>query len=491
MIKYFKPSKRVTTDFAKMSREPIDISPPINREMKELDRSFFHKEFAVVKASFRDPRDIGKFLRKYPQDILNIPGVRNVIKIKPFNSRAVLLTDRLRMPNDAENVLSKDCLYYFKKQQHPVRLMSHLLELDYEFWRTDQILGAVLPEELLDDIPSGFTQTGHIAHVNLRKEFKPYKHLIGQVILDKNPSIRTVVDKVDSIATVYRTFEMEVLAGDDDMIVEHKESNCIFRFNFQSVYWNSRLHSEHERLINLFQEGEVVFDVMAGVGPFSVPAAKRNVICFSNDLNPESYKYLNENIKLNHVTSIYPYNSDGHDFIKNCFSILQEKRDKQNGEIVVITPEKRRKKGKKAIKDGDDIKQLLKDHKKVLPIPKFINHFVMNLPDSAIEFLGDFNGIYEGQKEFLESCEGFKLPKVHVYCFEKFSPDEPEPTEDDLQKRVLERIKKQLQNDDLNYEDVLFQLVRKVSPTKPMYRASFTLPEAVAFGPKLEGKESN
>lgn len=45
------------------------------------------------------------------------------------------------------------------------------------------------------DAPSSFETVGHIAHVNLRDELLPYKHLVGQVLLDKNPAIRSVINK--------------------------------------------------------------------------------------------------------------------------------------------------------------------------------------------------------------------------------------------------------------------------------------------------------
>ena len=46
------------------------------------------------------------------------------------------------------------------------------------------------------EVPCSFETVGHIAHLNLRDELLPFKHLVGQVLLDKNPSIRTIVNKV-------------------------------------------------------------------------------------------------------------------------------------------------------------------------------------------------------------------------------------------------------------------------------------------------------
>lgn len=163
-------------------------------------------------------------------------------------------------------------------------------------------MSAILPEDL-GEIPCGFTQAGHLAHLNLREHTLPYKHLIATVLLDKNPNISTVVNKIEDVGTgsVYRTFPMELLAGEDNTNVEVRESGCVFRFDFAKVYWNSRLGNEHERIFKQFKPGEAVADVMAGVGPFAIPAAKQRVFVYANDLNPESYKSLVDNIKINKV----------------------------------------------------------------------------------------------------------------------------------------------------------------------------------------------
>ena len=45
---------------------------------------------------------------------------------------------------------------------------------------SDDIASAVLPElGVHDEIPSGFTLVGHVAHLNLREHYHPYKHIIG------------------------------------------------------------------------------------------------------------------------------------------------------------------------------------------------------------------------------------------------------------------------------------------------------------------------
>ena len=141
------------------------------------------------------------------------------------------------------------------------------------------------------------------AHLNLRKQYLPYRFLIATVLLDKNASIRTVINKIDEVGTLneFRTFQYELIAGIDDLNVEVKEQDCVFRFDYSKVYWNSRLNTEHERLVQQFQPGEAVCDVMAGVGPFAIPAGKKRVFVWANDLNPDSHASLVDAISRNNV----------------------------------------------------------------------------------------------------------------------------------------------------------------------------------------------
>ena len=121
--------------------------------------------------------------------------------------------------------------------------------------------------------------------------------------MEKNAKVETVINKTNSVGSTseYRTFSYEVLAGEPNLQVEVKEMGCTFRFDYAKVYWNSRLDTEHRRLVDKFHPGEAVCDVMAGVGPFAVPAGKKGVFVWANDLNPASYDCLEDAIQRNNV----------------------------------------------------------------------------------------------------------------------------------------------------------------------------------------------
>ncbi len=82
------------------------------------------------------------------------------------------------------------------------------------------------------------------------------------------PTIKTVVNKLNGIDNTYRNFSLEILAGEKDTNVTVKENACLFKFDFANVYWNPRLGFEHERVVKLLNENDVLYDVFAGVGPF-------------------------------------------------------------------------------------------------------------------------------------------------------------------------------------------------------------------------------
>lgn len=353
------------------------------------------------------------------------------------------------------------------------------LHLDYNYFTYSEIMNAIIPppeENVHDEIPTGFSQAGHVAHLNLRERYLPYKHLIATVLADKNPTVRTVINKLDNVGmeNAYRTFQYEVLSGPDDMDVTLREQDCTFSFDFAKVYWNSRLHTEHERLCSVFKEGEAVCDVMAGVGPFAIPAGKKKCFVWANDLNPDSYASLVNAVKTNKVGDfVRPSNDDGLKFIQTAAADLLK-----SDHTVNIYPKK--KISRSEPKPTEPPKPL-----KTLIQPRFFSHFVMNLPASAITFLPSFIGIYskvpgissDEIRKMLAPHTETQLPMIHVYCFSTKSDDNVAET-----REICAEISRQL-----NFEirsdmpEVEVYDVRDVAPKKRMFCASFRLPAEVAF----------
>lgn len=216
-----------------------------------------------------------------------------------------------------------------------------------------------------------------------------------------------------------------------------KENYVTYEFDFSKVYWNPRLCTEHLRIVDLLKPGDFLFDVFAGVGPFAIPAARKKCVVFANDLNPESYKWLRHNCKLNRVDEkVQVFNMDGRDFLEG------------------------------PVKEALTQQLALKDRKHAL-------HIVMNLPAMAIEFLDVFRHLLDGE---LGSAD---LPTVHCYSFSKH--DEPAR---DVRERAEARLGTSLEG------CCSVELVRNVAPHKEMMRVSFRLPAELLYKerPSCAGK---
>jgi len=282
----------------------------------------------------------------------------------------------------------------------------------------------------------------------------------------KNKTVKTVVNKLDSIDTQFRFFKMELIAGEPDYVVEHvshlesgllphltqtqHESGCRFTFDFTQVYWNSRLHTEHERLVQLFKPDDVIADGFAGVGPFAVPAAKKGCAVLGNDLNPNSAKYLLKNVQDNRVNfPVIPNNpvqtyhvlkvtdlvrvscEDGRDFIRASVSrVYDEPFPAYTGaKLSRVQEEKERKRLQKLAAQGKPIPAAA-PVENTKPPRQRIAHFVMNLPDSAIQFLDAFRGLLSDAEGRDLSGIYEEMPMVHCHCFTREL--EPEKAELDI-----------------------------------------------------------
>lgn len=163
---------------------------------------------------------------------------------------------------------------------------------------------------------------------------------------------------------------------------------------------------------------------------------------------------------------VHPFCEDGHTFIGHAADdLLQLTADKKN---TMIIPQKR---SRSALPSEPTASPT------IITIPQTINHFVMNLPAIAIDFLGSFNGLYHGHEALFEPHTKIKLPMVHVHCFSTKSDGNVREGIEICQ-RISEKLGDEVEPGD--EEEVIYG-VREVAPKKRMFCASFRLPAEVAF----------
>lgn len=402
------------------------FSPPSDvRGMTELDREAFKKTVSIPVLKVRK-EVVNRLMRALKRVALHRPGIKRVIEDPGDEDGRLIMLDPYKMLTVES--FEKTELAILKELDVSPQLSEYNLELTYENFKSEEILKAVLPEG--QDVTSAFSRVGHIAHLNLRDHQLPFKHLIGQVMIDKNLGITSAVNKTSCIDSTYRNFQMEVLSGEENMLTKVRENSYTYEFDFSKVYWNPRLSTEHGRITDLLNPGDVLFDVFAGVGPFAIPAARKNCTVFANDLNPESHKWLLHNCKLNKVDQkVKVFNMDGKDFLQGPV------REELMLRLQLSTEAK----------------------------PSV--HIVMNLPAKAVEFLSVFRSLLDGQPR-----SGEPLPTVHCYSFSK----DADPAKD-VRQQAEAVLGISLE------ESSSIHLVRNVAPNKKMLCITFQVPAAILY----------
>lgn len=460
--------------------------PPVNRLMRTLDRSFFQRTVDLKAARVFDNKNIFKIRTalERSKDALTKERIGSVhpdpdSELAKAGRKCILLRPDIKTSDTSNGNESGSTTTPYPHsttlsdlvKQDLITVIPYSIHLDYTHWTYHDIMSAILPEDEQGEIPSGFSQVGHVAHLNLRDEYLKHKHIIAEIIMDKNPTVKTVINKIDDVGeeSEFRTFKYEVLAGEDDLNVMISEEGCNFKFDYSKVYWNSRLNTEHRRLVATFKEEEAVCDVMAGIGPFAVPAGKKKIFVWANDLNPDSYESLQDAIKRNKVSEfVRPFNEDGRTFIRTAVAELAKA---ESNHTVSITKKTSRRKDPAAAPIEPEILQTLTQ-------PRTFSHFVLNLPASAITFLPSFIGVFPETLQTLLGPE-IHMPLIHVYCFSTKSDDN---VEEGI--KICEEISRQLEYEmkpgKIEEGGVEIYDVRDVAPKKRMFCASFRLPVEVA-----------
>ena len=161
-------------------------------------------------------------------------------------------------------------------------------------------LERILTPQESDELISAFDQIGDIIIVRIPDSLLKKKKLIGETLLREVKIVKSVFYQASPVEGNFRTRDLEILAGEDRTQTEYKEFGCRFKVDVANAFFSPRLSTERERIANLTQDKEIVVNMFAGVGMFSIMAAKKKeCTVYSIDINPVASKLCEENIKLN------------------------------------------------------------------------------------------------------------------------------------------------------------------------------------------------
>jgi len=164
-----------------------------------------------------------------------------------------------------------------------------------------EAISEYIPLDKRDFIPSSLDVIGDLAIVELSPPLTSYGHIIGKGVTEVNPHVVGVFGKAGVVSGEYRLRQLKWLYGKKRTLTVHKENGCRYHVDIAHVYFSSRLSTERVRVVSHVHEGETVLDMFAGVGPFSVLAARQGAKVIAVDVNPSATRLLAQNAKLNKV----------------------------------------------------------------------------------------------------------------------------------------------------------------------------------------------
>jgi tRNA (guanine37-N1)-methyltransferase len=149
-------------------------------------------------------------------------------------------------------------------------------------------------------LSSSFDVIGDIAIIKIPPELSSKEKIIGEQILQKMKSVRTVLKQDSNVRGEYRTRDVIFIAGEEKYETLYKESGLLFKVNVGTAYFSPRLSTERLRIRSLVNDGEHIFNMFAGIGTFSLIIAKtKHCEIESVDVNPDAIRLGIESLKLN------------------------------------------------------------------------------------------------------------------------------------------------------------------------------------------------
>ncbi len=177
---------------------------------------------------------------------------------------------------------------------------------------------------------------GDIAIIRLNETSRRYSQAIVEAIINVHRNVKTVLAQTSPVSGDLRLRKLEFVAGEKKATTIHKESGCLFSINVNECYFSPRLFYERTRIAKKIANREVVINMFAGVGCFSIVIAKHSTAekIYSIDINPVAVQNMQENVRLNRTyEKVIPILGDAKDVIEKRLHHLADR-------VLMPLPEK-------------------------------------------------------------------------------------------------------------------------------------------------------
>lgn len=143
---------------------------------------------------------------------------------------------------------------------------------------------------------------GNIAIIKGERKTKKDKIKEAKELL-KHPGIETVLEKATNVSGRLRTIKTKHILGKRNLVTEHKENGCRFRFNVENCYFSPRLSNERQLISGKIKSNDKVLIMFAGVGvyPIVIYHYSHPEKIIGVEIGKECCKYFKENILLNKI----------------------------------------------------------------------------------------------------------------------------------------------------------------------------------------------
>jgi tRNA (guanine37-N1)-methyltransferase len=189
--------------------------------------------------------------------------------------------------------------------------------------RLIEMLSQALSPEELSHVYGSFDIVGDIAIIRLTEASSQNAKRIADAVMMVHGNVKTVLAQTDAVGGKFRLRRLTYISGENRTHTIHRESGCVFSVDLESCYFSPRLSHERSRIASLVQPDEMIVNMFAGVGCFSIIIAKHvnSAKVYSIDINPKAFRFMIENIRLNRAyEKVIPILGDAKAIIENQLS---------------------------------------------------------------------------------------------------------------------------------------------------------------------------